>query len=52
MSATEKELIAATAGAWVDGGGDSEGFKWCMWRILTEIKEIEDARKKETELHG
>lgn len=44
----DDKLIAEVARMWVDGGGDAEGFDWCLQRlkeaVAAEIAEREPCR--------
>ena len=39
---SDLEIIDLVAQTWVENGGDSDGFKWCMDSIKNRIIEIEE----------
>ena len=47
---TDNELIDLMVNIWLSHGGDSEGFKFCYYKILAEM-EYQETKQKEGE-HG
>ena len=42
----DDKLISIIAQLWLSNGGDSEGFKFCVYRIQAEIEYLEWKRKE------
>jgi hypothetical protein len=47
----DKQLIEAVAELWLENGGDSDGFLWCINNIHIEIYKKEK-EKNETSSHS